>query len=345
MKKYFFILLLFVQASFAIAQSKFDKEPYLTKSLSGESIKNVEATTSGGSISVAGVNASEARIEVYVSPNNEKNSLTKEELKQRLDEMYNLDIRVANNKLIAIAKSKEQIRDWKKALNIGFKIYVPQNASTNLTTSGGSISLSNLSGSQTFTTSGGSLHINKLSGKVNGRTSGGSIHLEDSRDEIDLTTSGGSIKASNSSGNLKLVTSGGSLDLTDLKGTINATTSGGSVRGKNIDGELKAHTSGGSVHLSDLSCSLETSTSGGNIDVAFSQVGKYVKINNSAGNIDITLPKNKGLDLDLSGRIANTHFEKFDGKIDENTVKGKLNGGGVPITIDASSGWIKIELK
>jgi hypothetical protein len=346
MKKY---LLFFLFAALQLtvrAQFKSDKEPYMTKSLTNESVKNVEVQTSGGSISVSGVNASEARIEVYVSPNNNKNDLTKQEIQQRLDELYDLKISVANNKLTAVAKSKERIKDWKKALNISFKVFVSKNVSTDLTTSGGSISLTNLSGNQNFTTSGGSLNVDNLSGKVDGRTSGGSINLENSKDEIELTTSGGSIHAKNCEGKLRLSTSGGSLDLKDLKGEIKATTSGGSVVGSDVEGELFAHTSGGSIHLSDLSCSLETSTSGGNIDVSIKQLGKYVKISNAAGNIDLELPKGKGIDLDLSAdKIKTDHLDNFNGKVDDDEVSGKLNGGGVPVRVNAGSGRINLGLK
>ena len=340
--KQFSFLLLFVAGAFA-AKAQTDKEPYLVKSLSNESIKEVEARTSGGSISVTG-GTSNSRIEVYVTNNNGK-SLSKDEVKQRLDELYNLDIAVSGGKLSAIAKSKENIRDWKKALNIAFRVYVGSNVSTDLSTSGGSIHLENLSGSQKFSTSGGSLHLAKLSGRIDGATSGGSIHLEDSKDNIDLRTSGGSIEASNCSGTLRLATSGGSLDLNNLKGSIRATTSGGSVKGESIDGELEAHTSGGNVDLDNLTCSLETSTSGGNIDVSFASLGKYVKIGNSAGSVRLSLPKGKGLDLDLSGDIANTSFENFSGRIDDRSVRGKLNGGGIPVTVDANSGRIRLELK
>jgi hypothetical protein len=342
MKQTIFLLLFSVSSYGVFAQT--DKEPYMVKTLGNEAIKVVEAKTSGGSISVSGGNSTQARIEVYVTPNNDR-SISKEEIQQRLKELYDLNVTAAGNKLSAIARSKEQIRDWKKALNISFKIYVPQNVSSDLTTSGGSIHLENLTGSQSFTTSGGSLHVVKLSGKINGRTSGGSIHLNDSNDEITLRTSGGSIKASNCTGTLKLTTSGGSLELSGLKGTTTATTSGGSVKGENIEGELKTSTSGGSIALDNLRCSLETSTSGGNITVAFSRLGSFVRINNSAGNVSLTLPKNKGLDLDLSGDIANTSFENFSGKIEDHQVKGKLNGGGVPVTVDANSGRIRLELK
>ncbi|HET7898924.1 MAG TPA: DUF4097 family beta strand repeat-containing protein, partial [Flavisolibacter sp.] len=149
----------------------------------------------------------------------------------------------------------------------------------------------------------------------------------------------------NCDGRIKLTTSGGSLDLNGLKGTIEASTSGGSVRAENVSGELKTHTSGGSIHMTDLACSLDASTSGGNIDVAFKQLGSYVKLANSAGNVSLSLPKNKGLDLDLSGDIANTSFDNFSGKVDKQMVKGKLNGGGIPVTVDANSGHIKLDMR
>jgi hypothetical protein len=344
MKKHLlFITLTALQLS-VMAQSNSEKEPYITKSLSNENVKDVFVETSGGSISVTGGSASQAHVDVYISSNNGK-SLSKDEIQQRLNELYDLDVSVANNKVSAIAKQKKDIHDWKKALNISFKVFVTREVSTDLSTSGGSISLENLSGKEKFSTSGGSLDVVNISGNVDGRTSGGSIHLRDSKDEIELSTSGGSIDAKNCEGKLRLSTSGGSLDLADLKGEIRANTSGGSIHGMTIEGELISHTSGGSIHFSDLSCSLETSTSGGSIDVSMKELGKYVKISNSGGNIDLTLPKNKGLDLDLSGRIGETHFDNFNGKINENEVNGKLNGGGVPVTVDAGGGRIYLAMK
>ena len=344
MKKYLLFFLLAALQFSVKAQVKSSDKPFMTKSLSNESIKDVEVETSGGSISVSGVAATEARVEVYITSNNNK-ELTKEEIQQRLNEKYTLNVSVANNKVTATARHKEKITDWKKALNISFKVFVPKNVSTDLSTSGGSISLNNLSGNLKFSTSGGSLDLDNVSGNVDGRTSGGSIDLRNSKDDIDLSTSGGSIDAKNCEGKLRLSTSGGSLDLKDLKGDIRATTSGGGIHGSDIEGELIAHTSGGSIHFSDLSCSLETSTSGGNIDVSIKELGKYIKISNSAGNIDVTLP-NKGLDLDLSAsKIKTGQLSNFSGKVDEEEVNGKLNGGGVPVRIDAGSGKISLSLR
>ena len=124
MKK-FFLLTAIVTVSFSVlAQNQYEKDPYMTKSLSSESVKSTEVQTSGGSISVMGVNsAAETKVEVYVSPNGNRQELSKAEIDQRLKEMYDLSITVSNNKLIATAKSKERITDWRKALNISFATF------------------------------------------------------------------------------------------------------------------------------------------------------------------------------------------------------------------------------
>ncbi len=346
MKK--FILLLVLSSPCALLKAQFpaDKQAFLTKSLAGESVSNIEARTTGGNISVVGAGQSEARIEVYVIPNNSKaNSLSKEEIQKRLDEDYELSVSVANNKLSAIAKPRHRNMNWKKALNISFYVFVTKNVSSDLTTSGGNIKISGISGTQDFTTSGGNLHVDNAAGKITGRTSGGNIDLSNSKDDIELTTSGGNISAENSEGKIRLVTSGGSLRLKKLKGNIKATTSGGNIDGEFISEELNTHTSGGNVSLRELRCNLETSTSGGNIDVEIKELFQSVKITNSSGNIDLEMPGNKGVDLKLkAGKIKTSSLNNFSGSVEEDKIEGKLNNGGVPVKISAGSGRINLVL-
>jgi hypothetical protein len=135
-----------------------------------------------------------------------------------------------------------------------------------------------------------------------------------------------------------LETSGGSLHLEGLKGTINANTSGGSVQASNIEGELITGTSGGSVNLSQLSCSLQASTSGGSMHVELLRVGKYVKLDVSGGHVDLKMPAKQGYNLNLSANRINppSYVNNFTGEWDKDHVKGSLNGGGIPVTVDAS---------
>ena len=143
-----FLLNLVIAISFSVVAQ--NKEPYMTKSLSSESVKSTEVQTSGGSITVTGVNSTaETKVEVYVYGNNGKNEISKEEIAKRLED-YDLTVSVSNNKLTAIARPKQRNMDWKKGLSISFKVFVLKNISTDLSTSGGSINLTNLTGEQKF---------------------------------------------------------------------------------------------------------------------------------------------------------------------------------------------------
>lgn len=343
MKKISLLFVLVVSAVLVNAQT--DKEPFITKSFSAQSFNKVTAETSGGSISVSG-NASAPRIEVYIHAGNSNDNLSKAEIQQRLDENYTLEIDVKNNELVAIAKQKNKITNWKKGLSISFKIYTGNKIDSKLSTSGGSIALENVSGTQDFSTSGGSLNVSAVNGNINGRTSGGSILLKNAEGDIDMSTSGGSITSTGVKGDIRLHTSGGSVRFQNMNGKTDIETSGGSLIGDNVQGELVARTSGGSIDLKQMRCSLETSTSGGHIDVEIAEFGKYAKISNSGGNIALRMPGNKGVDLDLHGnKISADRINNFSGKQDNDRMTGTLNGGGIPVTVNAGSGRISLYLK
>jgi len=338
MKKYFLLLFMACQGYIVLAQD-WNKTPYETKSLANEAIKEVYVKTSGGSITVSGATGEAARVEIYVHGNGNQ-ELSREEIKKRLDADYDLDVSVSNHEVHAEARRKHEGGinwDWRRQLSISFKIFVPRQVGTQLSTSGGSIHLDNLAGDENFSTSGGSLHVDHLTGVIKGETSGGSIEVSDSGDNINLETSGGSISASDCHGRIRLETSGGSLHLEQLKGDITANTSGGSIHANNIEGEFITGTSGGSVDLSQLSCSLEASTSGGSMHVEMLHVGKYVKLDVSGGHLDLRLPAKQGLDLNLSAnRITKPELSNFSGEWEKDHVKGSVNGGGVPVHVDAS---------
>ena len=333
---------LFAFTSLAHTRNDDRQEPYQTKTFSGK-INAVRAETSGGSLTIEGGTDMNAKVEMYVRPNNwnGKNNLDKAEIEERLRD-YDVSITQEGSTIVAIAKRRGNNNDWKKSLSIGFKFYTPRNVSSDLRTSGGSISLATLTGNQKFRTSGGSLSMSDIKGNINGQTSGGSIHLDRCNDNIDLQTSGGSIEAKTSSGTMRLHTSGGSIRLTDLRGTIDAQTSGGSVNGSDIDGDLKASTSGGSVRLANVSGSLDASTSAGSVDVSITKLTGPIRLSTSAGNINVNMPLNKGISLNLSGNRIKIPLNNFSGNTEKDRVKGTLNGGGIAVNLSASSGNVYV---
>jgi len=324
-----------------------NEDPYQVKTFSGN-INAVRAETSGGSLSIEGGTDRNAKVEMYVRPNNwnGSNKLDKADIEERLRD-YDISITQQGSTIVATAKRRGNNNDWKKSLSISFKFYTPRNVSTKFNTSGGSISLANLNGRQQFRTSGGSLNLNDVEGDIDGQTSGGSITFNRCRNTtgtLDLQTSGGSINARESSGKMRLQTSGGSINLNDLRGDIDAQTSGGSIRGGNILGDLKAGTSGGSVRLTDVSGSIDASTSAGSVEVTMTKLGDYVKLSTTAGSVRVSMPLDRGMDLNLSGNRVNLpgQLARFDGDIEKDRVRGKLNGGGIPVNISASSGTVSI---
>ena len=330
----------------ALAQNT-NPRPYQTKTFATNGLTTVRVETSGGSITIEGDHAGEAKVEVYVQANNQngRETLTQTELDERLSQ-YVLTVETQGNTLVATAKRKDNrsIMNWKNGVSIAFRVYVPRRMMTDLHTSGGSISLSHLAGNQKFETSGGSLTLTDLDGNTKGQTSGGSINLTNCRPMVDVETSGGSIEAVGSSGKIRLETSGGSIRLRDLNGDVHATTSGGSVEGSDIKGELFTSTSGGSIRLRGMAGSLEASTSSGSVEAEMVSVGKYVRLSASSGSVRVRMPLDKGLDLDLRGNRVNVPqpMAGFSGSIEKDRVRGQLNGGGIPVVLSASSGSVSV---
>lgn len=341
-----FLAVALLLTSPVLAQNR-DQTPYLTKTFATNGLTTVRVETSGGSIAVEGDHAGEAKVEVYVQPNNWNGSrnLSQAELDERLAN-YVITVETQGNTLVATAKRKDNrnIMNWKNGVSVAFRVYVPRQMTTDLRTSGGSINLSHLAGNQKFETSGGSLTMTDLDGSSRGRTSGGSINLNNCRPVVDVETSGGSIEAMASSGKIRLETSGGSVRMRDLDGDVHATTSGGSIEGNDIKGELFTSTSGGSIRLRGMAGSLEASTSSGSVEAEMVSVGKYVRLSASSGSVRVKMPLDKGLDLDLRGNRVNVPqpMAGFSGSIEKDRVRGQLNGGGIPVMLSASSGQVSI---
>ena len=328
-----FVSILLSATFFAAYANAQERTPFMTRTFSASSIKQVEATTSGGSLTLSGDANSNATVEVYVS----RSDWSAEKIKQFLNDNYTIDIKVENGKLYAVAKQKGSFFNWNnQGLSISFKISVPKQVDSNLQTSGGSIHISGLAGSQDFKTSGGSLSVDNVSGKTVGATSGGSISLTNSKDDIKLSTSGGSITAKDCTGTIGLNTSGGSLSLNNLSGNVSAKTSGGSVTANNIDGTFITGTSGGSVNLSGISGNVDASTSGGSMNVKITSVSDYVKLSNS-GSLNLSLPAGKNYNLDIkANKVETSGMKDFQGNMESNSVVGTTGNGGPQIYLRSS---------
>jgi hypothetical protein len=200
-------------------------------------------------------------------------------------------------------------------VQVDFIATVPAGYASDLHTSGGGITVGDLTGPVNARTSGGPIAIGKIGSSVDARTSGGGITLDEAHGEVKLDTSGGPITVGRIGGPADLSTSGGSIRIDAVEQSVTAHTSGGSIRAS-IIGPLKADsslsTSGGGIHIAvdkKVAFNLDASTSGGSVD---------------ADGLTIT--------LDHAGKRRDK-------------LVGAVNGGGPVLKLRSSGGSIRVEAK
>ena len=319
-------------------------EPFSTHSFGASvtsSIKALEVTASGGSITVSGGAGSEAVVEMYVSIKNNsqnfsvlgfrrsrnRNNLSEQEIKQTIEEFYTIDIKAENGKLYAVASPKNRNKD---ELKISFKIRVPRQVNSLLRTNVGSIRIADLSGSQDFRTRSGSVTIENVSGKISGNTSVGRITVTNSSEFIDLSTGSGSIAAEKCSGEIKLRTSVGAIRLNELNGEVNITTGSGSITVENVTGKISGSTSVGAINVTNSSEFIDLSTGSGSI--AAEKCSGEIKLRTSVGAIRLN---------EINGEV---NITTGSGSIRVENVTGKITGSTSvgAITVTNSENYINL---
>jgi hypothetical protein len=213
---------------------------------------------------------------------------------------------------------------------VEYRVTVPRKFDADLETSGGPISVSDLTGEVNARTSGGSLNFNGIDGPVNGRTSGGSITLEGGKGRAVVHTSGGSIR------------------ITEVAGDVDASTSGGGISIERASGRVRAHTSGGSIEVREATGAIDASTSGGGVTASLlGQPKEECRLNTSGGSISVSLGKDIHVDLDAStsgGRVWTDFPVPRNGDRDrhQRELRAPLNGGGPLLYLHTSGGGISV---
>ena len=251
------------------------------------------------------------------------------------DEEFNKDFSVnlqqTGNDVTVELKARRHLSSWFSwvSRDIRIDVLVPGVFNLDLETSGGGISVADLSGDVRAQTSGGSIRLGQIDGAVSAATSGGGIDLSGSSGSARLSTSGGSISVGAVVGDLEASTSGGSIDAREVQGRAKVSTSGVSIDLDGAFGAVDARTSGGSVHATltrqpEGDCYL--GTSGGNVSVAV------------AGDLQVNL------DAAASGGTVRTDIPVSAlGTAGKSELKGSINGGGPLLTLRTSGGSVHLE--
>lgn len=300
------VSILFLTAWFAaISVAQSDRDIYRTEIFFTSDSPVVDIRTSGGYINVTGTSSNEVEVKMIVKRG--RNFLTPSD-----EDLSDYEITIIRDGDRIVAEATSDRSGWSglfgssRNISISFDVSVPEGAT------------------------------------VDGRTSGGSISVANLHNQVNMRTSGGSVKAENVSGNTDLRTSGGSITLAGVAGVMNARTSGGSIRVSDLMGEAELRTSGGSIRLENIAAKLTARTSGGNIRAHLVEFSDDVSLRTSGGSIRIDMPYTQNYDLELRGGRVDTELHNFTGQAERNRINGKIGEGGPLLSARTSGSSVQI---
>lgn len=325
-KMYTLIAMLLAVLSFnGFAQN--DKNPTITKTFEMNRPGKLEASSSGGGVTVFTHNRNEVVVQAFVRKNGRLLSPSDSQLNDILDDF---DIDIEKNGTVVTAKIKRKTRfNFRNNTGIALTIIVPREMSCDVSSSGGGVKVSGVAGTHDFSSSGGGVQIENVSGTTK------------------ASSSGGGVTAINQNGDCRLSSSGGGVKLTDGQGSVYARSSGGGVHLNNVHGDVDASSSGGGVDVTGEAGAVKARSSGGSVRVNISNLSKELSLVSSGGGVNAVIQdgENLGLDLDLSSSRVNIELHNFSGKSEKNRVEGKMNNGGIPVYMRSSGGSINVRFE
>ncbi|MGC2450956.1 MAG: DUF4097 family beta strand repeat-containing protein [Candidatus Sulfotelmatobacter sp.] len=150
-------------------------------------------------------------------------------------------------------------------------------------------------------------------------------------------------------GAVNLRTGDGNIELASLKGEMDMHTGDGSVILDAVDGKLHASTGDGHIQASGRFDELDLKTGDGHVDVRAtggSALTNGWRLETGDGSVSLEVPHDLAADVDLhtsDGHIDLDMPVAAEGKLRQNEIHGKLNGGGSLLTIRTGDGSIHLK--
>jgi DUF4097 and DUF4098 domain-containing protein YvlB len=149
-------------------------------------------------------------------------------------------------------------------------------------------------------------------------------------------------------GRVNLHTGDGRIELASFKGDMDLRSGDGSQELDSVDGKLHATTGDGHITASGRFDELELKTGDGRVEAraaAGSALASGWRLETGDGSVTLEVPDNLAADVDLHTGDGHIDLEMpvtTEGKIRENEVRGKLNGGGNLLLIHTGDGSIRL---
>jgi len=149
-------------------------------------------------------------------------------------------------------------------------------------------------------------------------------------------------------GRVDLHTGDGKIELAGFKGEMQLRSGDGSQEIESVDGKLRATTGDGHIRANGRFDELELKTGDGRVDAkatAGSALAAGWRLESGDGTVTLEVPDNFAANVDLhtgDGHIDLDMPVTTEGKVRQNEVRGRLNGGGNLLTIHTGDGSIRL---
>jgi len=150
------------------------------------------------------------------------------------------------------------------------------------------------------------------------------------------------------SGSVNLHTGDGKIELSDFSGDMDLGSGDGAEEIHRVEGRLHANTGDGHINVDGKFDALHLKTGDGRIDARVSPGSTLAEewmLLTGDGSVNLQIPENLSADLYLhtgDGHIDVSLPITTEGRIKENEVRGKLNGGGKQVTVHTGDGSISV---
>jgi len=263
----------------------------------------------GGMLRLSGQEAS-----VRVRPGNSNTVTVRAIIEDRASDWYSVSFAQEGNTIQVAGERRASgwFSSWfsSNSRSVVFVVEVPAVFDVDLAASSGRIDVANLTGQVATRSSSGSQSIGTIDGVVDARASSGRLRI------------GGATQQ------------------------VNARTSSGSVEIGAVDGPVSVRSSSGHITLQGVAGSIDARASSGSITASLTaQPAEDSQIRTSSGSVRVSLPSDVNLDIEAqasSGRVGTDLPLLVEGEQEHNRLQGTLNAGGPRLSIQTSSGSIRL---
>lgn len=213
-------------------------------------------------------------------------------------------------------------------ISISYEVTVPAETQLHSESGSGNQTISGIHGTLTVTAGSGGLKISDIGDTVRAETGSGNIDIDRVKGNVRARAGSGSIRGTGIAGGFEGGTGSGVITVEQTApGAVRVDTGSGGMELRGIKGSLEAHAGSGAIRADG------------------EPTGPWT-LRTGSGGVHLKLVSNGGFDLDAQTSSGSLNVDQpltGQGAIERKHIRGKVRGGGVPITVETGSGNISIQ--